>query len=67
MRELSGLRKFKVKRFRIVYQLNRKARMIKIFAVGHRREVYEELADRLRETARPVTKSTRRPPRPSST
>ena len=67
MRELSALRKFKVRRFRIVYQLNRKARMIKIFAVGHRREVYEELADRLRAAARPVTKSTRRPPRPSST
>ena len=48
LRELSGLWRFKVRRFRIVYQLDRKARVIRIFAVGHRREVYEELADRLR-------------------
>ena len=48
MRELSGLWKFKVRRFRIIYGLDRKARVIRIFAVGHRLEVYEELADRLR-------------------
>jgi len=51
MRELSGLRKFKVRRFRIIYDLDRKARVIRIFAIGHRREVYEELADRLRQAA----------------
>jgi len=48
IRELSGLWKFKVRRFRIVYELDRKARIIRIFAIAHRREVYEELADRLR-------------------
>lgn len=47
IRELSGLWKFKVRRFRIIYELDRKARVIRIFAIGHRREVYEELADRL--------------------
>lgn len=52
MRELSGLQKFKVRRFRIVYESDRKARLIRIFAIGHRREVYEELADRLRRAAR---------------
>jgi mRNA interferase RelE/StbE len=46
--ELTGLWRIKVRRFRIVYELDRKARMIRIFAIGHRREVYEELADRLR-------------------
>ena len=51
LRELSGLWKFKVRRFRIIYDLNRKARVIRIFAIGHRREVYEELADRLRRAA----------------
>jgi mRNA interferase RelE/StbE len=51
MRELSGLWKFKVRRFRIVYELDRKARVVRIFANGHRREVYEELADRLRQAA----------------
>jgi len=51
MRELSGLWKFKVRRFRIIYEPDRKARVIRIFAVGHRREVYEELAYRLRRAA----------------
>ena len=51
IRELSGLWRFKVRRFRIIYELDRKARMIRIFAIGHRREVYEELADRLRRVA----------------
>jgi len=49
IRKLSGLWRFKVRRFRIIYELDRKARMIRIFAIGHRREVYEELADRLRK------------------
>jgi len=52
IRELSGLWKFKVRRFRVIYELDRKARVIRIFAIGHRREVYEELADRMREAAR---------------
>lgn len=51
LRELSGLWKFKVRRFRIIYELDRRARVIRIFAIGHRREVYEELADRLRRVA----------------
>jgi mRNA interferase RelE/StbE len=51
MRELSGLWRFKVRRFRIIYQFDRKARVMRIFAIGHRREVYEELADRLRRAA----------------
>ena len=46
--ELSGLWKYKVRRFRIVYNLDKRARIIKIFAIGHRRAVYEELANRLR-------------------
>jgi mRNA interferase RelE/StbE len=52
MRELSGLWKYKVRRFRIIYELDRKARIIKIFAIGHRRDVYEELADHLRQADR---------------
>ena len=51
MRKSSGLWRFKVRRFRIIYEPDRKARVIRIFAVGHRREVYEELADRLRRAA----------------
>ncbi|MGH7797219.1 MAG: type II toxin-antitoxin system RelE family toxin [Candidatus Binatia bacterium] len=49
MGELSGLWRFKVRRFRIIYELDRKARVSRIFAIGHRREVYEQLADRVRQ------------------
>jgi mRNA interferase RelE/StbE len=52
MRELLGLWIFKVRRFRIIYELDRKARVLRIFAIGHRRDVYEELAGRLRRVAR---------------
>jgi mRNA interferase RelE/StbE len=45
--ELTGLWRVKVRRFRIVYELDRKARMIRVLAIGHRREVYEDVADRL--------------------
>jgi len=44
--------KYKVRRFRLIYEVDRKARLIRIFAIGHRLEVYEELADQLRETRR---------------
>jgi hypothetical protein len=33
-----------VRRYRIVYQVNRRGKSVKIMAVGHRRTVYEELA-----------------------
>ncbi len=49
LRELTGLWKYKVRRFRIVYEIDRKKRMIKIFAIGHRREVYEDLAEQFRQ------------------
>jgi mRNA interferase RelE/StbE len=48
MRELDGLWKYRVRRFRIVYAIDRKTRTIRLMAVGHRRHVYEELATRLR-------------------
>jgi len=47
-RELDGLRKYRVRRFRIVYAIDRKRRVIRLMAVGHRRDVYEELTARLR-------------------
>jgi mRNA interferase RelE/StbE len=47
-RELDGLRKYRVRRFRIVYTVDQKRRIIRLMAVGHRRSVYEELTDRLR-------------------
>ena len=60
MRELSGLWKFKVRRFRIIYELDRKAHIIRIFAIGHRQDVYEELAGRLREVDRKKLQTVRK-------
>jgi mRNA interferase RelE/StbE len=51
-RELDGLRKYRVRRFRIVYAVDQKTRVIRLMAVGHRRHVYEELTARLRRTGR---------------
>lgn len=47
--ELTGLWRIKVRRFRIVYELDRKARVIRILAIGHRREIYEQITERLRQ------------------
>ena len=44
-RELQGLRRYRVRRFRIVYEVDSSARMLRILAIGHRASVYEELAD----------------------
>jgi mRNA interferase RelE/StbE len=48
IRELSGLWRIKVRRFRVVYAPDRKAQLIRIFAIAHRREVYEKTAELLR-------------------
>lgn len=44
--ELDGRFKYRVRRFRIVYRLDRARRVVHIVAVGHRRDIYEELARR---------------------
>lgn len=46
--ELEGLWKYRVKRFRIVYAVDRRQRVLKVFAVGHRRGIYEAVAELLR-------------------
>jgi mRNA interferase RelE/StbE len=53
--ELAGLWRIKVRRFRIVYEFDRKHRMIRIFAIGHRREIYEQAAALLRKKPKPQT------------
>lgn len=47
-RELHELRKYRLRRFRIVYAVDQKRKIIRLMAVGHRRSVYEELTERLR-------------------
>ena len=48
MRELAGLWKYRVRRFRIVYAIDRKSRGIRLMAVGHRQSIYEDLTAKLR-------------------
>ena len=43
-REQEGLWKYPAKRFRIVYSIDRRDRVVRIFAVGHRRGIYETVA-----------------------
>jgi mRNA interferase RelE/StbE len=49
VRELEGFWKYRVRRFRIVYAVDRSRRILKILAVGHRRHIYEEAADLIRK------------------
>jgi mRNA interferase RelE/StbE len=48
VRELKGLQKFRVNRFRIVYQTDPTRRLVMILSVGHRKTVYEETAERMK-------------------
>src|SRR5574342_689660 len=43
--ELEGLHRYRVRRFRIVYEVERRARLIRVLAVGPRRSIYEDVAD----------------------
>ncbi len=47
LRELEGTWKYRVRRFRIIYSINRARRMIRILAVGRRTTIYEEAAEQL--------------------
>ena len=47
-RELQGYHKYRVRRFRIVYRVDRRAKTIAIMAVGHRRSIYEDVAAAIR-------------------
>jgi mRNA interferase RelE/StbE len=50
--KLDGFWKYRVKRFRVVYAVDRARRILRIVAVSHRRAVYEEMADRVRRRRR---------------
>lgn len=47
--------RYRVRRYRVVYEINARARTLRIVAVGHRRDVYEELAERGRGDRRDST------------
>jgi mRNA interferase RelE/StbE len=43
--ELAGLHRYKVRRYRIIYEIVRPTRIVRVVAVGHRSRLYEDLAD----------------------
>jgi len=47
LRDLEGLWKYRVRRYRIVYGVDRARRILRIVAVGHRRSIYEDAAARV--------------------
>ena len=47
-RDLDGYWKYKVRRYRIVYAIDRGRRILRIVAVCHRLGIYEEAAERVK-------------------
>ena len=47
--ELYGFKSFKIKRYRILYNINEEDSLIQIYHVGHRRDVYEQFRRLLNE------------------
>ena len=47
-RELQGLWKYRVRRYRVVYAIEPRRRVLRILAVGPRVEIYERIAATLR-------------------
>ena len=47
VKELEELWKYRVRRFRIVYAIDRRRKVIRVMAVGHRRSVYEQVTEHL--------------------
>lgn len=55
--ELTGFWKFRVRRFRVVYEVDRARGALRIVAIGHRSVIYDELS----EAARRIKKRKRSP------
>lgn len=51
--ELAGLRSYRARRFRIVYQVAEAGRRVLVLSIGHRRTIYEDLAQRLKDQQPP--------------
>lgn len=48
-RDLKGLLKYRVSRFRIVYAVDRTHHVVRVMAVGHRRRIYDDLTELVRQ------------------
>jgi len=45
--ELSGFKSYKIRRYRILYDINEEEGVIQVYYVGHIRDVYEQFRDLL--------------------
>jgi mRNA interferase RelE/StbE len=46
--ELIGFRSLKMKRYRIIYQIDDSNKTIIVYTIGHRRDIYEIIAELIR-------------------
>lgn len=46
--DLAGFWKYRVRRFRVVYEVDRARRALRVVAVGHRNVIYEQLSEAMR-------------------
>ncbi len=49
IKELDGYWKYRVKRFRIVYSVERRTKVLHVVAIGHRQGIYEKVAALLQD------------------
>jgi mRNA interferase RelE/StbE len=49
VKKLDGYWKYRVKRFRIVYAIVERTKVLRIVAIGHRRGIYEEVAKLIKD------------------
>ena len=53
--EFYGFRSLKLKRYRVLYRINEEEKIIQVFHVGHRKDVYEQfnrLLNQLKKTSK---------------
>ena len=50
--ELYGFKSFKLKRYRVLYSINEEKNIIRLFHIGHRKDVYEQFHRLLNELRR---------------
>ena len=51
--ELSGYKSFKLNRYRVLYNINEEKNIIRIFHIGHRKDVYQQFRHLLNELKKP--------------
>jgi len=46
--ELASFRSLKIKRFRCIYQIDDRTKTLIVYAIGHRRDIYEVITELIR-------------------